>query len=392
MGTISNLGDQETLDLIISDNLEAFEDDSLTSIREYAMSDMTKLKHVKLPNLTRIARMCFGYTGLIDVSINDFPKVTYIEDTAFFNCESLQKVCFLSLNYVSSRSFSGCKSLHSVELYTNERFNWQNNSFENCYALDEVILHNSEGLNNNTIFDSAPIAMYYGCLYVPNSIVDALRANTNLMNHFHRIEAVEDYPVLPVGTISDSWDDIILSEENGSYLSKYSIGDYKFQKIGGVTCKCTIIGFDYDTLSNDSKKAHITWLVDTTFILTKTSFDWSTETLVHNKLNDLLTNSDTNFSEKIKTVVKKVSSDKSSNDRFFMFLEEEVKGDLAYDYFKSNTDNIIIKKSDGTAASRGWWLRDYTGSFSVKYIDGSGTKRTASINSNTFWLVYGFCT
>ncbi|MCM1508981.1 MAG: DUF6273 domain-containing protein [Ruminococcus flavefaciens] len=64
-------------------------------------------------------------------------------------------------------------------------------------------------------------------------------------------------------TIKDSWEEIISSTKDGSYLTKYKIGDTKqidLDKEGSVNMK--IVAFDSDVL-NDGSKAHITWIAET---------------------------------------------------------------------------------------------------------------------------------
>ena len=61
--------------------------------------------------------------------------------------------------------------------------------------------------------------------------------------------------------ITDSWEEIISSVNNGTYKSKYKIGDTKALDLGpeGVV-DMQIAAFDADELSNGSGKAAITWI------------------------------------------------------------------------------------------------------------------------------------
>lgn len=61
-------------------------------------------------------------------------------------------------------------------------------------------------------------------------------------------------------TISDGWSKIVASCQDGTYLSKYSLGDTKIADFGiqGL-CMMQIVAFDQDLLSTGSGTAPITW-------------------------------------------------------------------------------------------------------------------------------------
>lgn len=61
--------------------------------------------------------------------------------------------------------------------------------------------------------------------------------------------------------ISDSWDNILFSVKDGTYKTKYSIGNYKLLALkSGEICYMQIAAFDTDILAYDSGKAAITWI------------------------------------------------------------------------------------------------------------------------------------
>ncbi len=62
-------------------------------------------------------------------------------------------------------------------------------------------------------------------------------------------------------TISDGWSKIVARCQDGTYLSKYNLGDTKIADFGiqGL-CMMQIVAFDQDTLSDGSGKAPITWV------------------------------------------------------------------------------------------------------------------------------------
>ena len=63
------------------------------------------------------------------------------------------------------------------------------------------------------------------------------------------------------GPITDSWEEIIASGEDGTYIDKYRIGDTKELDLGdeGVI-EMELVAFDADELADGSGKAHMTWI------------------------------------------------------------------------------------------------------------------------------------
>ena len=80
-----------------------------------------------------------------------------------------------------------------------------------------------------------------------------IQANTSCYAQFKYIGVPE--------TISDSWDDIITSVNNGTYASKYSVGDTKRLDLGSAgVVAMQIAAIDADALANESGNAAITWI------------------------------------------------------------------------------------------------------------------------------------
>ena len=64
-----------------------------------------------------------------------------------------------------------------------------------------------------------------------------------------------------LGTISDSWEEIIAAGEDGTYIDKYQIGDTKELDLGeeGVI-RMELVALDADELADGSGNAHMTWI------------------------------------------------------------------------------------------------------------------------------------
>lgn len=64
-----------------------------------------------------------------------------------------------------------------------------------------------------------------------------------------------------VETITDTWEDIVKSCDNGTYKTKYSLGDTKVADFGdeGLVLM-RLVGFDCDELSDGTGYAHMSWI------------------------------------------------------------------------------------------------------------------------------------
>lgn len=73
--------------------------------------------------------------------------------------------------------------------------------------------------------------------------------------------AVFEEPVTPeIVEITDDWDTILASIDDGTYKSKYHVGNYKPIQIGIEDHNMQIAAFDKDELADGSGKAAITWI------------------------------------------------------------------------------------------------------------------------------------
>lgn len=64
-------------------------------------------------------------------------------------------------------------------------------------------------------------------------------------------------------TIKDSWEEILAAMDDGSYKTKYAVGDTKLIDLGseGVVC-VTLVGIDTDDLADGSGKAKMSWITE----------------------------------------------------------------------------------------------------------------------------------
>ncbi len=229
------LGEQATLDGLVARTLTSFEEDGVTTIHNRALYSFDGLTSIKMPNLTSCEEYAFAETGIAEIAADSFPKLTNIKNGVFYGCKSLTKARFDVLSKIPNDCFNGCSKLNEL-----------------------VLLNNSKvTLSNVSAFYGTPLRIGFGTIYVPSSLLNLYKTDSNWNNFF--LAAYEDYPVLP-GTIHDSWNEILAAEADGSYLTKYRIGDTKFQQIGDYLFDLEIVAFDKDDLADGSGKAHITWI------------------------------------------------------------------------------------------------------------------------------------
>lgn len=237
-----------------------------------------------MPNLVNCGEYAFSNSGIVEIEAGSFPKLERQSGNAFMYCTSLKKATFENLKSISNQCFYGCSNLSELILLSNAK----------------VVLAATQAFSNT------PLASHLGQIYVPRSLVDIYKSDS-LWKTFI-ISAYEDYPV-SLGTIHDSWNEILAAETDGSYLQKYSIGDTKFQQIGDYTFDLEIVSFDKDDLADGTGKAHITWFAK--HIMFKAPMGSSNTNLggwasckLRSDLRNMLNTSDSDFKSAVKEVNK----------------------------------------------------------------------------------------
>ena len=223
INTRDELGLQATFDRLINGSLTSFVDDSLTNLRQYAFYQNDSLASLILPNLTQTI----------------------------------------------STNIWHCKHLHTLAL--KNKSNGNNSYFDtvlpqltHCILLDNSIspyipINSTPGSGGNP----PPLAFNIGAFYVPSELVNDYKNATNwsvCANMIHSIDEYDSEVIYFNDTITDSWAQIETNEINGTYNTKYHIGDTKTFKSNGQYYKMKIIAFDTDILSDNSGHAKITWL------------------------------------------------------------------------------------------------------------------------------------
>lgn len=135
--------------------------------------------------------------SIIDRSISGVyvnSDITVVGAYAFFYCPNLTGVVFPNATDIQQYAFENCKSLERIDFSQLQRSNAF--SFKGDTGLRTIILRNSEvapktaarGFGNLL---SAIASMY---LYVPSALVDSYKTSSYWGDYKNQIRAIEDYP------------------------------------------------------------------------------------------------------------------------------------------------------------------------------------------------------
>ena len=208
-------------------------------------------------------------------------------------------------------------------------------------------------------------------------------------------------------TISDTWEEISGAISDGTYKTKYAIGDTKAVDLGdqGVICM-QIAAFDADVDENGNT-IPITFVCKH-ILTTYKRMNASNTTTGGYPASDIKTTIaayESRLPETLKKMIipaKKTSWDDNSStdiesvEKLWLLSYREVFGGTDYeksgvvysDLFKSTATRI--KKRYGTGSASSWWLRSSFSStnFRFVYYDGDYNNSNAS---STRGVVFGFC-
>lgn len=210
--TRETMGEQACLDALVADTLTTFEDDGITKIGTYGLDQHKNLINVVLP------------------------ACTTINEHGFSNCDNLEVVDILG------------KQLKNYAFYTSKK-------------IKHLILRYG-GLSSVTqgALSVTPLEWGEGAIYVPKDFISRYKQSSYAS--FFPILPIESYPATDFSTITDSWNDIITAVGNGTYDSKYAVGDTKSIVIDGTTYYMQMVAKDADVLASDgTTTAATTWLM-----------------------------------------------------------------------------------------------------------------------------------
>lgn len=292
------LGDQATLDGLVSNTLTEIEDDGVTKLCSYALYNRSSLTRVKFPNLLSIGASAFQQcTGLTTL---DFEKVSEVRFSAFSNCTNLQHLIFRNNSKVSSVG----------------------KMFPNI---------------------STKIGQGKGAIYVPADLVESYKSDSNYNTCC--VLPISAYPSSTFESVTETWQQI---EANGG--ENLFVGDRKLVTIGNNSYLAVLVGKSLDTLVNGGT-ANTSWIfldVYETHAMntdpTNYSGYGSSELRTH-IINDILPNFELKnlVKEVVKTSLLNSGTNETTNEKLWIPSAKEFGGSyekntFSYGYF--NSENI----------------------------------------------------
>ena len=212
------------------------------------------------------------------------------------------------------------------------------------------------------------------------------------------------------GEILDSWEVIINNVNNGTYRTKYAVGNYKPLDLGteGVV-NMQIAAFDVDTKSGGTDKAHITWIAKELLAnkrhMNSTSTNangWKESAMRASLQTDVWALIPANLQSAIVAVDKTyydytTSQTQECSDKVWLPSWTEVglgtdvenDGPIYSDLFSDNSSRV--KTWNGSSAT--WWLRSACANYNNTFcsVNSSGIGRYNNSASNEYGVAIGFC-
>jgi hypothetical protein len=229
--TRETLGDQATLDALVSGTLTDFEENAAATIKAYTLGELPNLTAARLPGATRIEKDAFANDSALET----------LELWANFYKQS-------TTDYLGENTLSGLKNL--ILHYNGSD---QPTAHPVAFRAMTKILHRN------------------GAIFVPQSKLSEHKAGYSYdPTQFSFLPIETRYPVSndDYSTITDTWAEIVAAEEDGTYVSKYAIGDSKKITLtvnnNPVTRYAVIVGIDADDKADGTGKAHLSWLLSQT--------------------------------------------------------------------------------------------------------------------------------
>ncbi len=174
-------------------------------------------------------------------------------------------------------------------------------------------------------------------------------------------------------TIEDSWDDIIAACADGTYATKYSVGDTKLIELGTEgTVAMQIVAMDMDNLADGSGKAPITWLSEQ-LLTTSKRMNPSLETLYDYKSQPASTDSNSNTT---------VNAGSTKTTSFRDYIQAGEVAQITNIITATEAGTLTITYT-GTSATYGTLSVSVDGEVIVSdYASTSGTTHTVEMNAS----------
>lgn len=350
-------------------------------------------------------------TGDMTEYVSD--TLTTIQQYSFYGMTKLERVETVATS-IGYGAFYDCRNLTYVELKGTGATTIGDFAFSgiNTTTVNNVL--ETLIIRSNTVATPGiNLVMSKACdtslaIYVPSGLVGEYKSSNQWSSYKNNIFSIDDYPLTDISTIRDSWSDIIAACNNGTYSSRYAIGDTKLlTTIDDVPIYVKIVAFDTDVLSDDSGTAKITWVVKNPTLKRPMHYadnanatQWPTTEMYAWLNNDMLATFPQVVSSNVKRVKKywysKISnSTQLSNDLVWLLSMREVG-------FTNSEDTGVVYSNAGgfgmedycfNREQSRWWLRSrssITGSAYYRYrAAGASYNDLATVTTND--VVFGFC-
>ena len=438
VNTIDEQGDVATLSALLSGTQTELRDDRVLYLHQGALTYNKGLEEVDFPNVNTIWTLCFENCWSLD-SVN-LPSVKMLQNYGLQSCYKLADVSLPSMTETKTNIFRysplvgivSAPNVKTVNSYAagefesaagfdfTEKITIATNAFKTGWRFFSLILRSPEVcvLQNISALADTPIANGDGYIYVPSDLVNSYKSASNWSTYASQIVAISEFPKEPAtpGTITDSWATILANEENGTYSTKYSVGDTKLLLVNGAYIMMQIVAMDTDTLADNSGLAKITWMSVgeignlPMWFINSSETNWSGSFLRGLLRESLLPNIESTVLNAIKPVIKytrniygQTMRTDSSTETIWIPSQYEMFGDTSCEtrgatytgLFWSDTSRIkkrgIFPLRPGDGAANHWRLRSAWSASQYRGVNGVGAGTNLNCNSG-YGIVFGFCT
>lgn len=277
----------------------------------------------------------------------------------------------------------------------------------------DVIEAFTEGLHGGFATNTGNVIKYICRWNKKNGLEDLKKARWYLNRLIDMVESgkdnipeTEEEQVVP----DDSWDDILSSLDDGTYKTRFKVGDTRVLDLGPEgRIPMRLVGIDEGVLANCRGNAKMTWIADETLVHTHTmieSFDeatpmrWSESDLrkwLNNYVKTLIPEA---VRDRIAAVIKcqnvydpdtvLVTFTEATDDELWIPSYEEIFGPTCM-HAKTFPDAASrIKYKTGSTSAASWWLRSAYNANYFYYVYSNGDSTYNGANSSR-GVALGFC-
>lgn len=167
---------------------------TLQKIEQYAFARCSILDDVNLHDNIDLSSGVFYYC--ISLSNIRLPEgITRIPENTFSFCKTLSNIEIPSgVMSIGGSAFSSCESLTRIRIPSNVT-TIGNYAFLKCKSLRSVIIENTNEvitLSSTNVFDSTPIELGTGFIFVPDELVESYKTATNWTVYADQIKGISE--------------------------------------------------------------------------------------------------------------------------------------------------------------------------------------------------------